>query len=125
MKKKLALAATVLSLLAVPLSATASAAALAPLPVSAMANSSGCWDTWTVKDGAGFASGRCFDFRTVVGTVTDDAADGRCPLVQGRTNTGGLVSSDWAGPKWDTSPVNLRAPEGQWFDSLHIVSIWC
>lgn len=112
-------------LAAVGLAATA-------LVVTAPAASAGgtgalaCNQNWSISSGQGYANGQWCDGNTrVSGTVHDTNADGRCPFVRGYLSGGGYHDSAWAGPKGDSSPVNLYAPSGQTFTSVSMKYITC
>ncbi|MFC0598189.1 hypothetical protein [Streptomyces palmae] len=85
-----------------------------------------CTENWTRSSGEGVASGKwCDNYTRVTGTVKDTKSDGRCPFVRGHLNNGRHVDSEWAGPKGDTSPVNLSSPTGTYFSDLSMQYINC
>ncbi|MEV7519183.1 hypothetical protein [Streptomyces sp. NPDC091371] len=113
------------ALAAVGLAATA----LVVTAPAASAGSSGvlaCNQNWSISSSQGYANGQWCDGNTrVTGTVHDTNADGRCPFVRGYLSGGGYHDSAWAGPKGDSSPVNLYAPSGRTFTSVQMSYITC
>ncbi|GGS12999.1 hypothetical protein GCM10010269_60350 [Streptomyces humidus] len=85
-----------------------------------------CNQNWSISSAQGYANGQWCDGNTrVTGTVHDTKADGRCPFVRGYLSGGGYHDSAWAGPKGDSSPVNLSAPSGRTFTSVAMNYITC
>ncbi|MBT1183442.1 hypothetical protein HET69_05335 [Streptomyces sp. CJ_13] len=85
-----------------------------------------CDSNWTLNKSWGRANGRfCDNDQHLSGTVKDTAADGRCPYVRGHILGGGFRDSDWAGPKGDSSPVELWAPDGRKFEYVELRYIDC
>ncbi|MER8233106.1 hypothetical protein [Streptomyces sp. NPDC094049] len=121
MPKAIALAAASLGLLATLGTAPAASAA-----TSDGTGAAACDSNWSYSNSWGRASGKfCDNVTGMVGTVTDTAADGRCPYVRGNLNNGSWRDSDWAGPKGDSSPVNIWAPAGTYFVSWQLLAIYC
>ncbi|MFD0267410.1 hypothetical protein ACFVGY_12550 [Streptomyces sp. NPDC127106] len=104
-------------------------AALAVTAPSATAGDTGalaCTANWSVSSGEGYANGKwCNNNTSVSGTVHDTKSDGRCPFVRGYLSGGGWRDSDWAGPKGDSSPVNIYAPSGQTITRVAMSYIRC
>ncbi|WP_456985520.1 hypothetical protein [Kitasatospora sp. cg17-2] len=85
-----------------------------------------CGGSFTIFSNEGMASIQYCDGGTsVIGTVYDTAADGRCPRVEAKQSNGSWRTSDWAGPKGDTSPVNLYASPGLYFVDVKMGYISC
>ncbi|GGS08684.1 hypothetical protein GCM10010252_54780 [Streptomyces aureoverticillatus] len=88
-----------------------------------------CFANWSHRNQFGSAAGKkCGPSRLWVqmnGTVKDEAADGRCPYVRAYTSTGAHRDSDWAGPKGDTSPVELYTSTTDVFVDFEIRAIAC
>ncbi|MGW1226712.1 hypothetical protein [Streptomyces sp. NPDC001515] len=103
--------------------------ALSLVPVasaSPSAPAASCTENWSLSSGQGIASGKwCNNYTSVQGTVTDTKSDGKCPFVRGHLSNGRHVDSDWAGPKGDSSPVNLSSPKGTYISSLSMQYINC
>ncbi|MFD7260014.1 hypothetical protein [Streptomyces sp. NPDC059874] len=86
----------------------------------------GCYQNWSISSGQGYANGQWCDGNTrVTGTVHDTNADGRCPFVRAYVSGGGYRDSAWAGPKGDSSPVDIYAPAGKTFTSVQMSYITC
>ncbi|MCB8905045.1 MULTISPECIES: hypothetical protein [unclassified Streptomyces] len=105
------------------------AAALAVTAPSASAGGSGALDctvNFSISSGEGYANGKWCDYNTrISGNVHDTKSDGRCPFVRAYMSGGGWRDSDWAGPKGDSSPVNVSAPSGQSITSISMSYIRC
>ncbi|MGY3677088.1 hypothetical protein [Streptomyces sp. TE33382] len=107
--------------------ATGTAAASAPASsvTSAPAGAASCGDVSTVTGSTGYARiFYCDGGNRIVGNVYDTEADGRCPYVRAFLSNGTLTSA-WAGPKGDDSPVDIVAPPGQVFYGTVIDSKAC
>ncbi|CAL9662456.1 hypothetical protein [Streptomyces sp. enrichment culture] len=102
---------------------TALSTATAQATTSSEASVQGC-KNWSVTSSWGFASGINCGWQAT-GTVTDTKADGRCPFVLGHKFSGGMEDSDWAGPKGDTSPVEIYASTTDPFVSFTMDAIYC
>ncbi|MFF9458066.1 hypothetical protein [Streptomyces flaveolus] len=102
---------------------TALSTATAQATASSEVSAKGCYN-WSVTSSWGFASGTNCGWKAT-GTVTDSKADGRCPYVVGHKLSGGVEDSDWAGPKGDTSPVEIYAPSTDPFVSFTMSAIYC
>ncbi|MGY0063683.1 hypothetical protein ACWY4P_45555 [Streptomyces sp. LZ34] len=61
----------------------------------------------------------------ITGTVYDDKADGRCPRVRAYDNNDKYYYSDWAGPKGDSSPVDIRPDSGAYLKGYYMAYIEC
>ncbi|TJZ49453.1 hypothetical protein FCH28_24365 [Streptomyces piniterrae] len=73
---------------------------------------SGCVYRGSLSGAGGSADWYLCDGVHAIGEVKDDKADGRCPFVMFRLSNSEVRTSNWAGPKGDTSPIDVWAAPG-------------
>ncbi|MFF0746652.1 hypothetical protein ACFYVL_40320 [Streptomyces sp. NPDC004111] len=103
------------------LATTATVGTVAAAPASAPS----CAGPHALRSSQGHASIFFCGTSSIFGTVYDDKADGKCPLVIVYLKNGGKRYSNWAGPKGDSSPVNVSAPSGTYITSAGMGYIKC